>query len=493
MDHSQNYQMRVTLFLCLFLLAPMQAHPKAAATQGAQLIAPAVVTALANDDLREAARLLKAQPSSPKSLYLLSQIELLFATNTTPRDRYYEAVACHNLVMFLQRHHRQNPKLSKAAHYGYAELAVKQRKLSRQASRDLPEKALLLDAALYASEGNMDEARRRFAGVDKAVVDRWSGYGGHFEGLETLAVWWAANGDPGRAVDILWIMAHTDASGLHYIFQVTDDFWMIEDDVGYEEIVATMHSGARPRRGGAQTVDGRLAPLASFPKLSGANGLHVRPDIVGAIAADQLKDLDRRLEKLAARGELTDKERYLRYLVKVALGIVMDDRPGGFDTGAELRPDDPLLDLRHGMAFHRLLLFLQSRDQTQPRYASEAMKLYKSAERNDALGALSRVLQAALLASIGDGLEAKTLFDGIRQMPTDFWTRVSVALYQASSGQTDKALTALTAAGQIDDHILVHWVQISDDFWKIKSNPKFEVLYDQWKHSCYRQWGTADQ
>ena len=177
-----------------------------------------VIIALSKNKVDEAARTLRMEPPSAKSLYLLREAQKItkFKKNKTASYKNI-GIAYHNLFLFLKRNNIINKAFYKAGIKYY-------KKSSRNEAR-------LLIAALTASNGEIEKAKKIFS---KIVV---STLGESSQIVEHKATYFAAIGDVENAIENIR-KAHDENPDQTAIWTViSDDFLTIENDPEFKKLL----------------------------------------------------------------------------------------------------------------------------------------------------------------------------------------------------------------------------------------------------------------
>lgn len=137
------------------------------------------------------------------------------------------------------------------------------------------------------------------------------------------------------------------------------------------------------------------------------------------------------------------------------------------------------------IAYHNLFLFLKARGTDQGEFFSEANRYYKKARRagTHLHKAECDLLRAALKASGGDIEKARKMFRKIDELMLrgDFESTEYLAAYHAAVGDGDEAMRSLEVAFQMDPKRTIEWLDVSDDFHGLSTNPRFIAMKETWK------------
>jgi len=184
-----------------------------------------IVGLLAEGDLKKAIFEMREMPFCPKINYLLraaNRIELFKMEKKPSRSNAHEvyqnvAIAYHNLYLFL--------KFRGIVNEDYFENAHKYYKKGRRAGTHLHKADCeILMAALAASGGDVEEAKKRFEKIDAMMLR------GDFESMGYVAVYYAATGDNDGAIKYLEAAFNLDPKRTLEWLEVSDDFHGLDKD-----------------------------------------------------------------------------------------------------------------------------------------------------------------------------------------------------------------------------------------------------------------------
>lgn len=190
---------------------------------------PEFTESLARGDLHQAYNHLQLEEASDKVGYMINQVLTAQGKGTShgasisPFDR---ATAWHNLYLFLARQGRPAPKFVKEAVKYYQKAGRKSQ---------YADKANVLLAALYATEGEPAKTEKYFNKVDLSALTHSDE---DYNGLEYLATYYAATKQTSKALTALDLAYKLNPGPLLLWLHVGDDFWAIEEDPSFQEQVA---------------------------------------------------------------------------------------------------------------------------------------------------------------------------------------------------------------------------------------------------------------
>lgn len=215
-------------------VAPPQGELKVEAIPLTLKIPEEFTTALANNDLEGAVRILRIEPPSSRSLYLIREAQKIISYNKKDRKvpkidkhKFYQnlGIAHHNLFLFLKRQGMTNEKLYKSALKFYTKAS--------HSSRSIPEKTecKLLSAAIKASKGLFPAAEKTFAKLDINLLSD------SYEGLEYIAAYYAATGIVDKTIDYLSLAYEIHPEQVSIWLAIGDDFFKIENDPKFQKFI----------------------------------------------------------------------------------------------------------------------------------------------------------------------------------------------------------------------------------------------------------------
>lgn len=184
-----------------------------------------VVDLLAEGELKKAIFEMRELPECSKTSYLMRSANriVLFGMEKRPSRSnahiVYQnvAIAYHNLYLFL--------KASGIVHQDYFENADRYYRKARRAGTHLHKADCdILRAALIASGGDMEKARKRFEKIDEMMLR------GDFESMGYIAVYYAAVGNHDEALRFLETAFTLDPKRTLKWLEVSDDFHDLDDD-----------------------------------------------------------------------------------------------------------------------------------------------------------------------------------------------------------------------------------------------------------------------
>lgn len=233
-----------------------KAAAKTAAKAAPREIPQSVIRAIAAGDLSSAVIALREEPPSPKNNYLIRTATSVVLSqigdkpNRSEEHQYHQnlGIAFHNLFLFLKAQGVTNEE--------YADQALKNYKKARRAGTVLHKAECdLLTAALHASMGDREKARKLFDKIDKFMLRS------DFESAEYLATYYAAMGDAGKASEAIRTAYEINPNTTLAWLEVGDDFHDIESDPVYKEMLSSL---SKERKDKELTLS---VPESSDPKL----------------------------------------------------------------------------------------------------------------------------------------------------------------------------------------------------------------------------------
>jgi len=214
----------IASIICLLL--PALAHAKGLPSPKA--VPRHIVELLAQGDLKKAIFEMREVPPCPKISHLMhsaNRIVLAEMEEKPSRSVAHEtyqnrAIAYHNLFLFLKANGiRQDDFLEGALSYY---------KKARRAGTYLHKAECdVLLAALMASGGDMEKARKKFGKIDELMLR------GDFESMEYLAAYHAAVGDAQRAIEAIEAAFDIEPVKTVQWLEVSDDFHGLEADPNF--------------------------------------------------------------------------------------------------------------------------------------------------------------------------------------------------------------------------------------------------------------------
>lgn len=193
--------------------------------------------ALARGDLNQTYRHLQLEEASDKTGYMINQVLLAMGkggSHGQSVSAFDRGTAFHNLYLYVARQGRPAPKFLKEAAKYYRQAA---RKAGPAATSKtvLADKAHILLAALYASNGDTAKSQDYFQKVD---IARMTHDGDDYSGLEYLALYYAATKQVDPALITLDRAYRLNPGALLLWLHVGDDFWMIEEEPAFQKRLA---------------------------------------------------------------------------------------------------------------------------------------------------------------------------------------------------------------------------------------------------------------
>ncbi len=207
----------------IWLLLPALAHAKGAPDP--KEVPQRIVELLAQGDLKKAIFEMREMPPCPKINHLmhsanrivLSEMEKKPSRSAAHETYQNRAIAYHNLFLFLKARGISQDDFLEGA-LGYYKKARRSGTYLHRAECDV------LLAALTASGGNIEEARKKFEKIDDLMLR------GDFESMEYLAAYHAAVGDARMAIEAVEAAFRLDPKKTVEWLDVSDDFHGLEAD-----------------------------------------------------------------------------------------------------------------------------------------------------------------------------------------------------------------------------------------------------------------------
>ncbi len=137
------------------------------------------------------------------------------------------------------------------------------------------------------------------------------------------------------------------------------------------------------------------------------------------------------------------------------------------------------------ISYHNLYLFLKTQNIEQEDFLKHAQKYYKKARR--AGTALHKeecdILIAAITAASGDTEKAAKKFSKVDEsmLRGDFESMEYLAAYYGAIGDVNNAIVSLSEAYNLNPKRTVTWLEVGDDFYKIRSDPQFIAVTKNFK------------
>lgn len=247
----------IVVIACSIALAAANAHAKRkAARPKSHAIPQIVIDSLAAGDINAAAIAMHDEPANPKLLYLMREVGriAIFRMNGRPSRSEAHSVyqnvanAYHNLYLFLKSKGIDQGEFLEEAHEFYKK-ARRTGTLFHKAECDV------LEAALYASEGDVAKAEKKFGKIDPDMMR------GDFESMEYLAAYYAATGNVDYAINYLKAAHSVNPERAVAWLAVGDDFMNIEDNPRFEGLMKSW----RAQRRGEEIV--LSVPKSKSPRL----------------------------------------------------------------------------------------------------------------------------------------------------------------------------------------------------------------------------------
>lgn len=221
------------IFEASSIAAKKKSSKKATAPEAPIVYIPVEVTdALQISDIKEAIRNMRMEAHSPRSKYLLQEMQRIVdyqslkKGRTAKNDRllYNVGAAYHNLYLFLKNQGIENNDFYKNAENFYLK-AMKSRDASRK------NHVTITLAALYAAGGDTKKAEKTFEKVDESEIE------GHFVKKETLALYYAAIGDTDKALPYIEESYRINADYTKFWLGVSDDFYSLKDNEQFQKLL----------------------------------------------------------------------------------------------------------------------------------------------------------------------------------------------------------------------------------------------------------------
>lgn len=214
-------------------VAPAQSELKVAAIPLTLKIPEEFTTALANNDLDGAVRILRIEPPSSRSLYLIREAQKIISYKKDKkvpkidRHKFYKnlGISHHNLFLFLKRQGITNEKLYKSALKFYGRASNSSRAISEKTGTKL------LAAAIKAANDDLGGAEKIFAKLDITLLTD------SYEGLEYIAAYYAAAGVVDKALNYLTLAYEIHPDQTSIWLAIGDDFFKIENDPEFKRLV----------------------------------------------------------------------------------------------------------------------------------------------------------------------------------------------------------------------------------------------------------------
>jgi tetratricopeptide (TPR) repeat protein len=213
----------VSVILLAILILPTGAFAKSSAKDAA--VPQKIVDLLAEGELKKAIFEMRELPPCPKKNYLMHSANriVLFEMEKKPsRSTAHEvyqnvAIAYHNLYLFL--------KARGITRDDYYDNADRYYSKGRRTGTHLHKADCdILRAALIASGGDVEKARKNFQKIDELMLR------GDFESMGYIAVYYAAVGDHDEALHFLETAFSMDPKRTLKWLDVSDDFHELDDD-----------------------------------------------------------------------------------------------------------------------------------------------------------------------------------------------------------------------------------------------------------------------
>ncbi|MBT3182106.1 MAG: hypothetical protein HN337_06340 [Deltaproteobacteria bacterium] len=139
------------------------------------------------------------------------------------------------------------------------------------------------------------------------------------------------------------------------------------------------------------------------------------------------------------------------------------------------------------IAYHNLYLFLKTQGIEQRDFFENAQRYYKKARRAGTTLHKEEcdLLSAAITAASGNMKKAEKLFSKVEEsmLRGDFESTEYLAAYYGASGDINNAVISLNEAYRLNPERTVAWIEIGDDFYNIKSDPRFIAMARSFKVS----------
>lgn len=182
-----------------------------------------VIIALSKNKVDKAARTLRMEPPSAKSLYLLREAQKITRFKKDKTVSYQNVgIAYHNLFLFLKRNNIINKTFYKAGIKYY--------------KKSLNNETGLLIAALTASNGKIEKAKKIFSKIAVSTL------GESPQITEYKAAYFAAIGDVENAIENIR-KAHKENPDQTAIWTaISDDFLTIENDPEFKKLLSTWNA-----------------------------------------------------------------------------------------------------------------------------------------------------------------------------------------------------------------------------------------------------------
>lgn len=168
------------------------------------------------------------------------------------------------------------------------------------------------------------------------------------------------------------------------------------------------------------------------------------------------------------------------YLLNAATNIVLAEQQDKRPSRSEWHQHYQNL----AVSYHNLFLFLKARGIEQSFFFDEAMDLYKKSKKNATSMHKQEVdiLIAALYAANGDEEKGDSI---VKKFKKGKWgeyfpMQECLATYYAAIADVDETITALKKSYEQRPAAVLTWLAVTDDFYKIKEDPAFAALLNQW-------------
>lgn len=212
----------------------------------------------------------------------------------------------------------------------------------------------------------------------------------------------------------------------------------------------------------SKSIDDLAKAKASLP---------ISDEVIQALAKSEIEEAVRNLRIEAGSPRAL-------YLLRLMQGIMLYDK-GDFDKKNLHQTYQNM-----GIAYHNLYLFLKANSSNNDNFFAKAKGFYKKALgkcKTAEQRAEQHLLMSSLLAEHGDIKEAKKTRDKVSKtkIENNALMLEYEATYLSAINDVDGAIEALTKSSAIDPDGIISWVAVSDDFYRIKNDPKFQDLLKQ--------------